>query len=80
MAAGLRGEDGGNGAEEGAAGYGHAFRVIPIAVSVTRVLSRTSDDDLSQQLRQVIVYVAKIVGDQGFESHGGASADDAFVR
>jgi len=27
----LRGERGGDGAEEGAAGYGHEIRVVPIA-------------------------------------------------
>src|ERR1035437_6660032 len=36
--------------------------------------------NLSHQLRQMIVQVAQIVGDQRFECHRGASADHAFVR
>src|ERR1035441_10746251 len=38
------------------------------------------ENPLPQQLRQVFVYVAEIVGGQRFERHGGASADDALVR
>ena len=79
-AGGLRGERG-----------GHAFRVIPIAYGGRYELGPKPSElrsdaqgralcHVRQQLRQMMVYVAEIVGGQRFEGHGGASADHAFVR